>query len=74
MAVSKKKLNTINNIVFILAWYIVAKLSKHSDEVVFDFLGVWSRDTIKHLVSAINHVYILKLIVAWEEKLISTNN
>ena len=65
-----KKVNYVKYIIFILVWYVVAKISELFDDAIFDFLGFWSGHTIKHFVGAISLFYILKLIVAWEEKLI----
>jgi hypothetical protein len=68
-----KKTEYVKFIIFIIGWYIVAKLSEHYDDAIFNALGFWSGHTIKHLVGAISLFYILKLIVAWETELIKEN-
>ena len=65
-----KKKKYVKFIVFILGWYIVAKICEHYDDAIYSVLGFWSGHTIKHLVGAISLYYILKLIVAWERNLI----
>jgi hypothetical protein len=65
-----KKTEYVRYIIFILGWYIVAKICEHFDDAIFNSLGFWSGHTLKHLVAAISLFYILKLIVAWEHELI----
>ncbi|MDF1695337.1 MAG: hypothetical protein P1U56_05880 [Saprospiraceae bacterium] len=69
-----KKTTYVKYIVYILAWYVVAKLCEQYDDAIFDALGFWSGHTIKHLVGAISLYYILKLIVAWEKTLIQPSS
>jgi len=65
-----KKTYYVKYIIYILGWYIVAKICEHFDDAIFNTLGFWSGHTIKHLVGGISLFYILKLIVAWERELI----
>lgn len=65
-----KKTNYVKYIVYILGWYILAKLSEHYDVAIFELLGFWSGHTIKHLIGGISLFYILKLIVEWERELL----
>lgn len=69
-----KKTEYVKYIIYIIAWYIVAKFSEHFDDAIFNTLGFWSGHTIKHLVSGISLFYVLKLIVAWEEELLKENS
>lgn len=68
-----KKTKYVKFILFILGWYVIAKLCEYFDAAIFDVLGFWSGHTIKHLVGAISLYYILRLIVAWEEALLTNN-
>ena len=68
-----KKTDYVKFIIFIIGWYIVAKLCEHYDDAIFNALDFLSGHTIKHLVGAISLFYILKLIVAWETDLIKDN-
>ena len=69
-----KKTSYVKYIVYILAWYIVAKLAEHFDQIIFDTLGFWSGHTIKHLVGAISLYYILKLLSEWQDTLPNSEN
>ena len=66
-----KKVPYIKYVVFLLGWYIVAKLCEHFDKEIYAFLGFWSGHTLKHLFSAVSLVYVLKLSNAWERYLIN---
>ncbi|MBT8233334.1 MAG: hypothetical protein HKO66_14220 [Saprospiraceae bacterium] len=65
-----KKTKYVRYIIFIIAWYIVAKICEYYDDAIFDLLGFWSGHTIKHLIGGISLFYVLKLIVAWEKELL----
>ena len=68
----KKVIPTSNTFFYVLGWYILAKICEYYDDVIFDFTTFWSGHTIKHLLSAICLVYVLKVLVAWEKELIRT--
>jgi len=63
-----KKTNYVRFIIYILAWYILAKIFEYFDDSVFGYLHFWSGHTIKHLLGAVSLMYVLKLIVAWEKE------
>jgi hypothetical protein len=44
----------------IVGWYIIAKLFEHLDYEIFEFTGLFSGHSMKHLVAAISTSYILK--------------
>lgn len=52
---------TARYFLFIVAWYIVAKVFEHYDEEVFSALRVISGHSIKHLVAAISTWYIFRI-------------
>lgn len=62
-----KKTNYVRYIVYILAWYIVAKICEHFDKIIFEYV-FWSGHTLKHFVGAISLIYVIKLVKAWEEQ------
>lgn len=52
---------TARYFLFIVAWYIVAKVFEHYDEEVFSALRIISGHSIKHLVAAISTWYIFQI-------------
>lgn len=66
-----KKVPYLKYIILLLVWYIIAKLAEHFDVAIFELLGFWSGHTIKHLVSAIALVYVIKFLIFWEKELLS---
>ena len=65
-----KKVAYIKYILFLLGWYVLAKICEHYDDAIFDILGFWSGHTIKHLLGGVSLYYALKLIVSWEKVLL----
>lgn len=50
---------------FILGWYVLAKLCEHYDKPIYEQLGFWSGHTLKHLIGAVGLVYAMKLLDGW---------
>ena len=69
-----KKTNYFKYIIYILAWYILAKIFEYYDKEVFELTGFWSGHTIKHLLGAISLYYVLKLMIGWEKYLLESSN
>ncbi|MFK7900296.1 MAG: hypothetical protein AB8B61_06025 [Cyclobacteriaceae bacterium] len=64
-----KKKPYITHILYTFGWYLVAKLCEHFDEAIFGSLhSFWSGHTIKHLLSAVSLVYIVKIVTLWKEE------
>ncbi len=61
-----KKTTYVRYILYILAWYALAKFCEHFDQAVYDIIRIWSGHTLKHFFSGISLYYAVKLIVAWE--------
>lgn len=59
------KVPYVRYILFILGWYVVAKLCEHYDKPIYALLGFWSGHTLKHLMGAVGLVYAMKLLDGW---------
>lgn len=59
------KVPYVRSILFLLGWYVVAKLCEHYDKPIYETLGFWSGHTLKHLVGAVGLVYAMKVVDAW---------
>lgn len=64
-----KKTSYINWVWYVLAWYILAKVSEYYDHEIYDLTGFWSGHTIKHLLGGVSLIYVLKLIIEWDRSL-----
>jgi hypothetical protein len=69
-----KKNNYLKYITYLLFWYVGAKFAEHFDPEIYATLGFWSGHTIKHLLSAVSLVYVLKLVQAWEKPFLPATN
>ncbi len=67
-----KKKTYVKYILYILFWYCMAKICEHFDHEVYALTAeIWSGHTIKHLLSAISLVYVVKLFKGWESESLS---
>jgi len=68
-----KQRTYIKYIIYILVWYILAKLAEQFDDIIFDSLQFWSGHTIKHLLASVALFYILLLLKEWNKTLAENN-
>ncbi|MBC7777934.1 MAG: alkaline phytoceramidase [Phycisphaerae bacterium] len=59
------KVPYVRYILYLLGWYVVAKLCEHYDKPIYETLGFWSGHTLKHLFGAVGLVYAMKLLDGW---------
>jgi hypothetical protein len=64
----KGKVPYVRYVVYILVWYLIAKLCEHFDKPIYEALGFWSGHTLKHLIGAIGLVYAMKVVDGWALK------
>ncbi len=64
----KGKVPYVRYVVYILVWYLIAKLCEHFDKPIYEALGFWSGHTLKHLIGAIGLVYAMKVVDGWAPK------
>lgn len=59
------KVPYVRYFLLVLGWYILAKVCEHYDKPIYDALGFWSGHTLKHLLSAVGLIYVMKLLDGW---------
>ncbi|TAK35819.1 MAG: hypothetical protein EPO28_14190 [Saprospiraceae bacterium] len=59
------KVTYIRSIVFVIAWYLLAKIAEYFDAAIFDALHFWSGHTVKHFLGAVTLVNVVKILRAW---------
>ena len=59
------KVPYVRYFLFLLGWYVIAKLCEHYDKPIYITLGFWSGHTLKHLFGAAGLVYAMKLLDKW---------
>lgn len=62
------KVPYVRSLVFILGWYVAAKLCEAYDKPIYEALGFWSGHTLKHLLGAIGLIYAMKVVDQWRPK------
>lgn len=67
---SPKKVPYLKHILWMLAWYVLAKFCEHFDTEVYATLTFWSGHTIKHLLGAVSLIHVVKLIEDWEAEIL----
>jgi hypothetical protein len=62
---SGKKVAYGRYLLYIIGWYVAAKIFEHNDKAIYDMVGFWSGHTFKHFLGAIGLVYAMKLLDGW---------
>jgi Ceramidase len=62
MFIYRKKITYFRLLVFVLAWYSIAKMGEHFDKPIFDALGFMSGHTIKHFCAAVSLFFSVKIL------------
>jgi Ceramidase len=61
----RKKVPYVRPLLFVLGWYVVAKMCEHYDHEIYRQLGFWSGHTLKHLFASVALVYVMKIVDGW---------